>query len=162
MDWKKNRQKFQMPHDRVERCMRYVTAVEKNEKRAEKARKARFDALLLERWQQDRRTGRRAMQKFSGLEIKPYSQLTELPRVRIDRVRVEVQRTLFGETEYHLVGTMGDEGKAYPICAPFTELPDVWERKKEVESAIFKARQEEQYAKKRKDAGYLDTPAGPV
>ena len=51
MDWKKNRQKFQMPHDRVERCMRYVTAVEKNEKRAEKARRARFDALLLERCQ---------------------------------------------------------------------------------------------------------------
>lgn len=51
MDWKKNRQKFQMPHDRVERCMRYVTAVEKNEKRAEKARRARFDALPLERWQ---------------------------------------------------------------------------------------------------------------
>lgn len=50
-DWKKNRQKFQMPHDRVERCMRYVTAVEKDEKRAEKAKKARFDALLLERWQ---------------------------------------------------------------------------------------------------------------
>lgn len=102
------------------------------------------------------------MQRFSGLEIKPYSQLTELPRVRIDRVRVEVQRTLFGETEYHLVGTMGDEGKAYPICAPFTELPDVWEKKKEIESAIFKARQEEQYARKRKDAGYLETPAGPV
>ena len=34
MDWKKNRQKFQMPHDRVE-----------------KARKARFYAQLLERWQ---------------------------------------------------------------------------------------------------------------
>ena len=62
MDWKKNRQKFQMPHDRVERCMRYVTAVEKNEKRAEKARRAaarpepaqgtaEFEALLLERWQ---------------------------------------------------------------------------------------------------------------
>lgn len=102
------------------------------------------------------------MQRFSGLEIKPYSQLTELPRVRIDRVRVEVQRTLFGETEYHLVGTMGDEGKAYPICAPFTELPDVWERKKEIECAIFKARQEEQYARKRKDAGYLETPARPV
>ena len=78
------------------------------------------------------------MQKFSGLEIKPYSQLTELPRVRIDRVRVEVQRTLFGETEYHLVGTMGDEGKAYPICAPFTELPDVWERKKKVRKRHFK------------------------
>ena len=69
---------------------------------------------------------------FSGLEIKPYSQLTDLPRVRIDRVRVEVQRTLFGEVEYHLVGTYGDEGKAYPICQPFTELPDVWEKKKEM------------------------------
>ena len=94
------------------------------------------------------------MVRFSGLEIKPYSQLTELPRVRIDRVRVEV--------EYHLVGTYGDEGKAYPICQPFTELPDVWERKKEIESAIFKARQEEKYARKRKDAGYLETPARPV
>ncbi len=50
-DWKKNRQKFQMPHDRVERCIRYVKAVEKGEKRAEAARKAKFDALLLERWQ---------------------------------------------------------------------------------------------------------------
>ncbi len=102
------------------------------------------------------------MQRFSGLEIKPYSQLTELPRVRIDRVRVEVQRTLFGEVEYHLVGTYGDEGRAYPICQPFAELPDVWEKKKEIESAIFKARQEEQYAKKRKDAGNLETPARPV
>ena len=103
-----------------------------------------------------------AMLVFSGLEIKPYSQLTDLPRVRIDRVRVEVQRTLFGEVEYHLVGTYGDEGKAYPICQPFTELPDVWEKKKEIESAIFKARQEEKYARKRKDAGYLETPARPV
>lgn len=50
-DWKKNRQKFQMPHDRVERCMRYVKAVEKGQERAEKARKAAFDKLLLERWQ---------------------------------------------------------------------------------------------------------------
>lgn len=50
-DWKKNRQKFQMPHDRVERCMRYVKAKESKQERAEKARKARFEALLLERWQ---------------------------------------------------------------------------------------------------------------
>ena len=35
----------------LSRECRSVTAVEKNEKRAEKARKARFDALLLERWQ---------------------------------------------------------------------------------------------------------------
>ena len=94
------------------------------------------------------------MVRFSGLEIKPYSQLTELPRVRIDRVRVEVQRTLFGEVEYHLVGTYGDEGKAYPICQPFTDLPDVWEKKKEIESAIFKARQEE---KKKRRGLFGDT-----
>ena len=72
-DWKKNRQKFQMPHDRVERCMRYVMAVEKAKRKAEKAKRAaarpepaqgtaaarpepaqgtaEFEALLLERWQ---------------------------------------------------------------------------------------------------------------
>ena len=60
-DWKKNRQKFQMPHDRVERCMRYVKAVEKAKRKADKAKRAaarpepaqgtaEFEALLLERW----------------------------------------------------------------------------------------------------------------
>ena len=60
-DWKKNRQKFQMPHDRVERCMRYVKAVEKAKRKAEKAKRAaarpepvqgtaEFEALLLEHW----------------------------------------------------------------------------------------------------------------
>ena len=60
-DWKKNRQKFQMPHDRVERCMRYVKAVEKAKRKAEKAKRAaarpepaqgtaEFDKLLLDRW----------------------------------------------------------------------------------------------------------------
>ena len=39
-DWKKNRQKFQMPHDRVERCMRYVKTVEKAKRKAEKAKRA--------------------------------------------------------------------------------------------------------------------------
>lgn len=103
------------------------------------------------------------MVKFSGLEIKPFSRLTELPRVRIDRVRVEVQRTLFGEVEYHLVGTYGDEGRAYPICQPFTELPDVWEKKREVEGAIYQARMKEKYhVKTSKDAGYMETPARPV
>jgi len=103
------------------------------------------------------------MQRFSGLEIKPYSQLTDLPRVRIDRVRVEVQRTLFGEVEYHLVGTYGDEGKAWPVCQPFTELPDVWEKKREVEGAIYQARMKEKYhAKTSEGAGYLETPERPV
>lgn len=61
-DWKKNRQKFQMPHDRVERCVRYVKAVEKAKRKAEKAKRAaarpepaqgttEFETLLLERWQ---------------------------------------------------------------------------------------------------------------
>lgn len=101
------------------------------------------------------------MRRFSGLEIKPYSQLTDLPRVRIDRVRVEVQRTLFGETEYHLVGTYGDEGKAWPICPPFTELPDVWEKKREVEGAIYQERMKETYhAGTSEGSGYLETPEG--
>lgn len=103
------------------------------------------------------------MVRFSGLEIKPYSQLTELPRVRIDRVRVEVQRTLFGEVEFHLVGTYGDEGKAYPVCQPFTDLTDVWEKKREVEGAIYQARMKERYhATTSEGSGYMETPEGTV
>lgn len=58
------------------------------------------------------------MISFSGLEIKPYSQLTDLPRVKIDRVRVEVQRTLFGEVEYHLPRDDGRRGaRVSGLCA---------------------------------------------
>lgn len=45
-DWKKNRQKFQMPHDRVERCMRYVKAVEKAKRKAEKPKGPQRDRSL--------------------------------------------------------------------------------------------------------------------
>lgn len=45
-DWKKNKLKFQMPHDRVECCMRCIKA----DKRAEAKRREAFDKLLLERW----------------------------------------------------------------------------------------------------------------
>ena len=100
------------------------------------------------------------MVKFSGLEIKPYSQLTELPRARIDRVRVEVWRTLFGDVEYHLIGTMGDEGRGYPLCQPCKDLNDIWEKMKEVEGAIYRARMEERYAKKEQAPGDLASPEG--
>ena len=52
-------------------------------------------------------------------------------------------------------------GPGFPLPSQ-SEEHEVWEKKKEIESAIFKARQEEQYARKRKDAGYLETPARPV
>ena len=98
------------------------------------------------------------MISFSGLEIKPYSQLTDLPRVKIDRVRVEVQRTLFGEVEYHLVGTMGDEGRAYPVCAPMKDLPDVWKAKKEIETRIYRARTEEMFNRDYRRKNNLASP----
>ena len=98
------------------------------------------------------------MKKFTGLEIKPYSQLTDLPRVRIDRVRVEVQRTLFGEVEYHLVGTYGEGGAAYPVCRPFADLDEVWPAKKDIERAIERARTEETYG----DKHCLPASEGPV
>lgn len=99
---------------------------------------------------------------FSGLEIKPYSQLTDLPRVRIDRVRVEVQRTLFARWSITLSAPTAMRARLTRFASRLPSCPDVWEKKKEIESAIFKARQEEKYARKRKDAGYLETPARPV
>ena len=88
------------------------------------------------------------MKRFSGLEIKPFSQVTDLKRVRIDRVRVEVRKTLFGEIEYDIIGTMGPGGVGWPVCRPLDKLQDVWPEKAKIEAAIDAARREEQYARK--------------
>ena len=78
--------------------------------------------------------------RFQGLEIRPFSQVTALRPVRIDRLRVEVRRTLFGEIEYDLVGTMGGGGEGFPVCRPFERLEDVWPEKDKLEAAIQAAR----------------------
>lgn len=88
------------------------------------------------------------MRQFSGLEIKPYSQVTDMRPVRIDRVRVEVRRTLFGEIEYDIIGTMGAGGEGWPVCRPLDRLADVWPAKEKIEAAIDAARREEQYERK--------------
>ena len=54
-DWKKNRQMFQMPHDRMERYMRYVKAVKKQSGRLRKRKGPQRDqSLRKERPQRDR------------------------------------------------------------------------------------------------------------
>lgn len=83
--------------------------------------------------------------KFQGLEIRPFSQVTALRPVRIDRLRVEVRRTLFGEIEYDLVGTMGGGGEGFPVCRPFERLEDVWPEKDKLEAAIQAARWDDTY-----------------
>lgn len=88
------------------------------------------------------------MRRFSGLEIRPFSQVTYMRPVRIDRVRVEVRRTLFGEIEYDIIGTMGEGGPGFPVCRPLDKLQDVWPEKAKIEAAIDAARREEQYARK--------------
>lgn len=88
------------------------------------------------------------MRQFGGLEIKPYSQVTDMRPVRIDRVRVEVRRTLFGEIEYDIIGTMGAGGEGWPVCRPLDRLADVWPAKAKIEAAIDAARREEQDARK--------------
>lgn len=88
------------------------------------------------------------MRQFSGLEIKPYSQVTDMRPVRIDRVRVEVRKTLFGEIEYDIIGTMGPGGVGWPVCRPLDDIADVWPQKAKIEAAIEAARKEEQYGNK--------------
>lgn len=85
------------------------------------------------------------MRQFGGLEIKPFSQVTDMRPVRIDRVRVEVRRTLFGEIEYDIIGTMGAGGEGWLVCRPLDKLQDVWPAKEKIEAAIDAARREEQY-----------------
>ena len=87
------------------------------------------------------------MRRFSGLEIRPFSQVTDMRPVRIDRVRVEVRRTLFGEIEYEIIGTMGADGEGWPVCRPLDRLADVWPAKEKIEAAIDAARREEQHGR---------------
>lgn len=87
------------------------------------------------------------MRRFSGLEIRPFSQVTDMRPVRIDRVRVEVRRTLFGEIEYDIIGTMGAGGEGWPVCRPLDRLADVWPAKAKIEAAIDAARREEQHGR---------------
>ena len=100
------------------------------------------------------------MRKFTGLEIRPFSQVTSLPVVRIDRVRVEVRRTLFGEVEYDLIGTMGPGGEGWPGCRPLDKLADVWPRKAKIEAAIEAARKKE--ANEREKASRIPPSEGAV
>lgn len=99
--------------------------------------------------------------KFQGLEIRPFSQVTALRPVRIDRLRVEVRRTLFGEIEYDLVGTMGGGGEGFPVCRPFERLEDVWPEKDKLEAAIQAARWDDTYGPKERNSD-LPASAGPV
>ena len=84
------------------------------------------------------------MRRFTGLTVKPFSQVTDMKPVRIDRVRVEVRRTLFGEIEYDLIGSYGPDGMGWPVCRPMDKLDDVWTEKAKIEAAIEAARKEEQ------------------
>ena len=89
------------------------------------------------------------MKTFRGMEIRPYCQVSDLPRVRIDRVRVQVRRTLFGETEYDIIGTMGEAGVGWPVCRPLDKLDEVWPEVQRVERMIEneRRRQEDENAK---------------
>ena len=83
------------------------------------------------------------MRRFTGLTVKPFSQVTDMKPVKIDRVRVEVRRTLFGEIEYDIIGSYGPEGMGWPVCRPLDKLDDVWPQKEKIEAAIEAARKEE-------------------
>ena len=79
---------------------------------------------------------------FEGMEVRPYNHLGDTRTVRIDRVRVEVTQTLFGEVEYHVVGALGCCGEGWPLFRAFGAFPSAWACKQKFEAAIRAARLE--------------------
>lgn len=94
------------------------------------------------------------MRAFSGLEVRPYCQTADMPCVRIDRVRVVVYKTVFGEVEFALMGRMGAMGAEWPIGRPKASFDEVWAELKGVEQQIEQARRE--------TAGRVPASAGAV
>lgn len=78
--------------------------------------------------------------RFEGLTIKPYSRLGETKPQRIDRVRVEVHKTLLGDVVYEVIGTLGRDGEGVPVSGQYHDFESAWQRKEEMEAAITAAR----------------------
>lgn len=78
--------------------------------------------------------------RFEGVTIKPYSRLGETNPQRIDRVRVEVHKTLFGAVVYEVIGTLGPNGEGVPVSGQYHDFESAWKRKDEIEAAIKAAR----------------------
>lgn len=94
------------------------------------------------------------MRAFSGLEVRPYCQTADMPRVLIDRVRVVAYKTVSGEVEFALMGRMGAMGVEWPIGRPKTDFESAWAQKEGVEKQIEQARRDE--------AGRVPSSAGAV
>lgn len=84
-----------------------------------------------------------AVKGFSGLEVRPYCQTADMPRVRIDRLRVIAYKTVFGEVEYSLMGRMGRVGEEWPMARPEKDFAPAWAQKERMEKQIEQARREE-------------------
>ena len=82
------------------------------------------------------------MREFSGLEVRAYCQTADMPRVRIDRLRVIAYKTVFGEVEYSLMGRMGRMGEEWPMARPVKDFAAAWAQKERMEQ-IEQARREE-------------------
>lgn len=80
------------------------------------------------------------MRTFEGLKIKPYSKLSDIPETRIDRTRIEVHKTLFGDVVFEVVGTLGRDGEGVPVSGQFHDFYSAWARKVEIEAAVEAAR----------------------
>ena len=83
------------------------------------------------------------MREFSGLEVRPYCRTADMPRVRIDRLRVIAYKTVFGEVEYSLMGRMGRTGEEWPMERPEKDFAAAWAQKERMDEQIGQARREE-------------------
>lgn len=85
------------------------------------------------------------MRKFQGIEIRPYNRLSEMPKVKIDRVHVEALKTLLGEVRFEVVGALGYAGERWPVSPQFDNFSRAWEEKEKIELVIAAARKDVEY-----------------
>ena len=75
---------------------------------------------------------------WGGMEVRPVNRLTQVPRVKIDRVQVRYYETVQNEAFFVVEGSRTGDSVWYPLCEPTKERHAAW-MEKEAFERLFRA-----------------------
>ncbi len=77
---------------------------------------------------------------FKGITLKAISTVSDMPEVAIDRARVEAYKTVLGDTQYIVTGSLGNVGESWPLSSGYDEFEKAWSKKLDIDKMISEAK----------------------